>query len=443
MMMRSSVLGFVTEVGGKTSHTAIMARSLELPAVVAVNGLTDQIGTGDVIIIDGSAGMVIINPSPEEVRQYQGLQTRFSHRRAELDRARMEPATTNDGVPISVLGNIELLEETKIVLEHGAEGVGLYRTEYLFMNRAGMPDEQEQYEHFRSVLEDASPNSATIRTLDLGGDKLAGPLRTSGEANPVMGLRALRLCLKEVKLFRTHLRALLRASAHGNLKLMVPLVSSIEEIREVREIIESCRLELMEAGEPMAEHVPFGIMIEVPAAALMADQMAREVDFFSIGTNDLVQYTLAVDRSNQYVAHLYRPLHPAMLRLLSEVVNAANIAGVEVSMCGEMAGDPLCVPVLLGMGLRSLSMNPTSIPLVKAQIRALNMSDCQTLYQEVRSLDTVDAIDLHVRTRLHHLLDGKLAPEVLDSYLDSAPSANPIADRATIESFPPGGFDES
>ncbi len=443
VMMNASVQGFVTEVGGKTSHTAIMARSLELPAVVAADGVTEHIGTGDLVIIDGGTGRVIIRPTPEEVGHYTRLKERFGYRLAELDQGRLEPAVTADGTQVQVMGNIELPEETNIVLEHGAEGVGLYRTEYLFMNRSSLPTEDEQYQHFKSVLEDASPNPAIIRTLDLGGDKLADPLSENEEANPVMGLRAIRLCFSRPALFKTHLRALLRASVHGQLKIMVPLITSLEEIRRAKSLMDECRKELESEGVPVADEIPFGIMVEVPACALMAHKLADEVDFFSVGTNDLVQYTLAVDRGNQHVAHLYHPLHPALLTLLSHVIDSANRADIEVSMCGEMAGDPVCVPVLLGMGLRSLSMNPASIPLIKAQIKLLDLQDCVHLKEELENIGTVHAIESHVRRRLHELLDGKMAMEILDSYLDAKPIPSTIAERRTIESLPPSGIEES
>ncbi|MCA9537917.1 MAG: phosphoenolpyruvate--protein phosphotransferase [Myxococcales bacterium] len=422
-LMRSAVLGFVTEAGGRTSHTAIMARSLEIPAVVAVDHLTDQIGSGDTLIVDGTSGLVLVNPPPDQIALYQHKQMVYTAQRARLDRVRHEGTSTRDGAKVTVLGNIEQPEEARIVLDHGAEGVGLYRTEYLYMNRPTLPDEEEQFTHYRAVVEHGGAKGAIIRTLDLGGDKLADSVRVRGEENPVMGLRAIRLCLAQPGLFKVQLRALLRASAFGRLKIMLPLVSRLEEVRTARALLAECRAELAAEGHAMADDIPFGIMIEVPAAVVIADLLAREVDFFSIGTNDLAQYTLAVDRGNRHVADLYDPFHPAMLRFLTNIIDAANVAGIEVSMCGEMAGEPLALPVLLGMGLRSFSMNASSIPLIKSMIRDLAISDCRALVDEVRVLDTAAAINARVRAGLRSLTDGALAASMLDPMLRTSGEA--------------------
>ena len=417
VLTRSPVLGFATEAGGRTSHTAIIARSLELPAVVAVGGLTEHVGQGDLLVIDGTAGQVIINPPAGELKRYQALQLAYRAQRARLDAVRHDAATTDDGVRIVVRGNIERPDETAGVLDHGAAGIGLYRTEYLYMNRETPPDEDEQFAHYKAVLEAAGSGGATIRTLDIGGDKLAAALRVGPEANPVMGLRAIRFCLQRPDLFKVQLRALLRASAHGDLRVMLPLIGGLEEIRATRALYDTCRAELDAEGQPMASQIPFGIMIELPAAVTLADWFAEEVDFFSIGTNDLTQYTLAVDRGNRHVAHLYNPLHPAMLRIIGHVVRAARAADIELSMCGEMAGDALALPVLLGLGLRTLSMNQNSIPLIKSMIRDLRIDECEALVAELAVLRTVDAVEEHVRRAMRRMLDGALAASMLDPML--------------------------
>lgn len=420
-LTRSPVLGFATEAGGRTSHTAIIARSFELPAVVAVEGLCDHVGSGDLLIIDGTHGQILIDPSPAEVEHYQRLQITYSAQRARLDEVRHDAATTADGCPITIRGNIERPEETRIVLDHGAEGVGLYRTEYLYMNRETLPDEDEQYAHYRQVLEATGAAGATIRTLDIGGDKMIEPMRIQGEPNPVMGLRALRYCFREPEMFTTQLRALLRASAHGNLRLMIPLVSGLDDIRHVAALIAESRAALAAEGHAIAERVPFGVMIELPAAVMLADWIAEEVDFFSIGTNDLVQYSLAVDRQNRHVAHLYNPLHPAIIRQLRRVIDAATTAGIEVSLCGEMAGEALAAPVLIGLGLRTLSMNATSVPLIKAMIRDLRLVDCQQLCAELAELRTSAEVDARVRRAAREMLDGTLAASILDPMLADPP----------------------
>ncbi len=413
-LMRTAVLGFATDVGGKTSHTAIMARSLELPAVVGLERITEVVGTGDVLVLDGMRGRVLINPSPAEVHRYQREQMIYSARRARLDETRHEPARTKDGVNVRITGNIELPEEAQVVLEYGAEGVGLYRTEYLFMNRDTLPDEQQQYEHYRVVVERSGAHGATIRTLDLGGDKFIEPLKGHRELNPVMGLRAIRFCLREEGIFRTQLRAMLRSSAHGNLRIMLPLISSVDEIWRTKAILDDCRRQLADEGHDMAPEVPLGIMIELPSAAATADLLAREVDFFAIGTNDLIQYTLAIDRANEHVAHLYRPLHPALLRMVAFVVRSAHDAGIRVSMCGEMAGEAIYVPVLLGMGLCELSMNTVSIPIIKSVIRSVSVAECQALFRQVRDMVCADEIETKVREAVYHMLAGTDAAEVVN-----------------------------
>ncbi|MFN3198526.1 MAG: phosphoenolpyruvate--protein phosphotransferase [Bradymonadia bacterium] len=413
-LLHARVQGFAIDVGGATSHTAIMARSLRLPAVVGLEQITEHVGTGDMLVLDGCSGRLMINPTDEELDQFRQLKTAFDAQRARVDAMGTKPAVTKDGRNVKIAGNIELWEETALVQSSGAEGVGLYRTEYLYMNRETLPDENEQYEHYRRVIELCRPHTATIRTLDLGGDKFINPLQLAREMNPVMGLRAIRLCLKEQDIFRTQIRALLRASAHGSLRIMVPLVSELDEVRTVKRIIAECRREVAAKNQRMASEVPFGIMIEVPSAAVMADHLAREVDFFAIGTNDLVQYTLAIDRSNEHVAHLYHPLHPAVFRLLDFVIQAGKSGGVRVSLCGEMAGDPFCTPVLLGLGLDEMSMNAASIPVVKTVIRMLSLKDCRALVEEIKQMETTVEIETRVADWLEEHLDDRIPKEIFD-----------------------------
>ncbi|MCA9527697.1 MAG: phosphoenolpyruvate--protein phosphotransferase [Myxococcales bacterium] len=411
-LMRTAVLGFATDAGGKTSHTAIMARSLDLPAVVGLENISERVATGDMLILDGASGRIVVNPSPVELARYQRLQLEWQNRLAVITASRHAPAATTDGVPVHIAANVERPEETRTALEFGALGVGLYRTEYLYMNRETLPSEDEQYAAYRQVVEDAGPSGATIRTLDIGGDKFIEHLKRNRELNPVMGLRAIRFCLHELKLFKTQLRALLRASAHGRLRILIPLVSGVEEVRVVRALLQDCRDEVVAAGHAVADDIPLGIMIELPSAALIADVLAHEADFFAIGTNDLIQYMLAIDRGNEHVAHLYRPLHPAVLRVLAQVVAAAHAAGIPVSMCGEMAGEPGYIPVLLGLGLTELSMNTVSVPLVKSVVRAISMADCRALFSELSALVTTAEIERRVALRTQQLLKDLPLPEL-------------------------------
>ena len=413
-LLRRPVLGFATEIGGRTSHTAIMARSLELPAVVGIDLLTENVGQGDMLIVDGTNGEVLINPTQEELRRYQKLQMSYTAKRAVLNRKRHEPAVTLDGVEFQIAGNIELSEETMTVLDYGAEGVGLFRTEYLYMNRDTLPDEEDQVTHYRSVVEQCGARGATIRTLDLGGDKFITPLKLGRGLNPVMGLRAIRFCLRERGIFKTQLRAILRASAAGSTRIMLPLINDVHEIRQTQELIAECRDELANEGYDVAEKVPLGAMIELPSAAVTADYLARYVDFFAIGTNDLIQYTLAIDRSNVHVAHMYRPLHPALLRMLRLITDAGRAAGIHVSLCGEMAGEAFYTPILVGLGINEFSMNAVSIPLIKSVVRALQQSDCKTLLDQAMTYDDTKAIERHVGDALRDMLEGRIPIEVFD-----------------------------
>jgi len=399
-MAKDKVTAFVTDMGGKTSHTAIMARSLEIPAVVGSETATHSVNTGDTLIVDGITGVVVVNPSPEIMQEYQDRQRVRQKMERELFQYRDLPAETLDGYRVKVLANIELVEEIPAVLQHGAEGIGLYRTEYLYLNRKDLPSEEEHFQAYRKVAEGISPHPAVIRTLDIGGDKFMSHMDLAEEMNPAMGLRAIRFSLKEVDIFKVQLRAILRDSAYGKVKLLLPMISGATEIREVKKILQEVRLNLSAEGIAFDPEMEVGIMIEVPSAVTIADILAREVDYFSIGTNDLIQYSLAIDRVNESVTHLYQPLHPAVLRLVRNVAKAAHQAGIRVAMCGEMAGEPLYVPILLGLELDDLSMNVLSIFRVKKILRAYTYRECKELVEEALHLATPEDIEELVRANL-------------------------------------------
>jgi phosphotransferase system enzyme I (PtsI) len=371
------IAGFATVLGGAESHTAIMARALNLPAVLGVAGLLSEIGSGDTVVIDGGAGLVVVNPMPETVERYTLRREQLGREQRQLSRLKRLPAVTRDGTEIVLQANLELPRELDQALGAGAAGIGLVRTEFLYMNREDLPDEEEQYEAYRGLVRGMGGRPVTIRTLDVGGDKLAAPLATvlgSEGANPALGLRAIRLSLKERRLLDPQLAAMLRASAEGPVRILLPMISSLAEIRTVREALAQVARRLKRRGVRIADPLPpLGIMIEIPGAALAADALANAADFFAIGTNDLIQYTLAIDRGDEQVAHLYNPLHPAVLRLIQFAVEAALRARKPVSLCGEMAGDPRFTVLLIGLGIRDLSMAPGNIPRVKQRIRALDL----------------------------------------------------------------------
>lgn len=369
-----AVAGFATVLGGAESHTAIMARSLGLPAVLGVGGLLTGVRGGDPVIIDGSGGRVILNPSKETLARYRVDRARFLRERRVLARMNILPAVTRDGAAISLQANVELPQEVEHVLAAGAQGIGLLRSEFLFMNRADLPDEDEQYRLLRGIVERMGGKPVTVRTLDAGGDKLAPALGTGASANPALGLRAIRLSLSRPELLDAQLAAILRAAAHGPVRILLPMVSTVEEICEVRTAMGKVVKRLQGQGVALPEALPpLGVMIEIPGAALAADSLAWHADFFSIGTNDLTQYTLAIDRADEAVAHLYNPLHPAVLRLIQFATEAALRARIPVALCGEMAGDPRFTALLLGLGIRDLSMSAPNIPRVKRQIRGLDL----------------------------------------------------------------------
>ena len=408
----NKVGAFVTDAGAKTSHTAIVARALEIPAVVGVGRITATAGRGDWLVVDGTRGVVLINPSEEERRDYQDARDRLLREEQELLRTRDLPAATQDGMQLQLGGNIEFAEEVPSLLAHGGEAVGLYRTEYMFLGRADLPSEEEHYQNYRRILEAVGRRTVTIRTFDLGGDKLPVGMRLHAD-NPALGLRAIRYCLRHPDMFRTQLRALLRASVHGNLKIMFPMISGVAELRAARRVLDEVRAELLRETIPTRK-IPVGIMVELPSAALLADRLARECDFFSIGTNDLIQYTIGIDRQNKDVAYLYKPLHLSVLRMVKGICDAAGAAGIPVSVCGEMAGDPLHTLVLLGLGVTELSMNGPAIPVVKKVIRGARASDARALVDRLLSLTFADDIEREVREemvrRYPELFEGQAIP---------------------------------
>ena len=358
---RSKVIAFLTDIGGKTSHSAIMARTLEIPAVVGLNNITAVVKEGDLLIVDGTEGIVIINPSDEEIKKYEEIKEEFEKEREALKTLKNVKVVTKEGKSIEIAGNIGSPEDVNKVIENGGDGVGLFRTEFLYMDRDDMPSEEEQYESYKYVLEKMQNKPVVIRTLDIGGDKKLSYLEMPEEMNPFLGYRAIRLCLDRKDIFKPQLRALLRASVYGNLKIMFPMISSLKEIEEAKSILNECADELAGEGYSVKSGIEVGIMIEIPAAAVIADELAKHVDFLSIGTNDLIQYTLAADRMNEKVSYLYDPGHPAVLKLIKMTIDGAHKAGKWCGMCGEMAGDETYIPVLLEYGLDEFSMSASSI----------------------------------------------------------------------------------
>jgi phosphoenolpyruvate-protein phosphotransferase (PTS system enzyme I) len=403
-----SVLGFASEAGGTTSHTTIIAKSLGIPAVVGVVGLVATVAKASRVIVDGFEGHVIVDPDDALVQMYRTRAEEHHHRERELLGQSSLPAVTTDGRKVTLLANIDMLHEVEGARAAGAEGIGLFRSEFLFLQASPeLPDEEEQSRLYASLLA-AFPRHqpVTVRTFDLGGKKLARELLGNPEANPVLGLRGVRLCLQKPEFFQTQLRALLRAAGpdRDNLRIMVPMVGSIDEIRTVRVLLDRLRADLRSRGVGVPERVTLGAMVEVPAAALIAEHLAREVDFFAIGTNDLTQYTLAVDRANEQVADLYRPFHPGVLRLIERVITAGRRAGISVSLCGELAADPLAVPVLMGLGLDEFSMHAQAMPVARNLIRSLSFRDARRIAQKALTLATAKAVEEFLLERLSGLL---------------------------------------
>src|SRR5881398_2077629 len=392
-MSRDYVLGVATDLGSRTSHDAILARSLNIPAVLGLHDITAKLETGQHVLVDGSDGWLIVNPTSETLERYKQIESRRAKVTAQLKQLRETTSITRDGRHIVLSANIELPEDVDAVVANGAEGIGLYRTEFLYLNRETLPSEDEQYETYRKVAERVRPNPLIIRTFDLGGDKLApGTVDISDELNPFLGWRAIRFCLENIDIFKTQLRAILRASAVGNVKIMFPMISGVDELRRAIAVLAECHQELRRSGVPLDEEIEVGAMIEIPSAAICANVLATEVDFFSIGTNDLIQYTLAVDRVNEKIAHLYEPTHPAILRLLKMIAEAAHAHHIWVGVCGEMAGDVALVPLLLGLGMDELSAGATSVPRVKRAVQSLAIPECRELVEETLKLNTSSEI---------------------------------------------------
>jgi len=392
VMDRKKVKGFATDIGGQTSHTAIMARALEIPAVVGLSNITVNVSDGDLVIVDGNQGMVIVNPGEPTLQDYRERQKQYVEVERRLERLRDLPAETVDGGRIVLAANIEIPDEIPLVHKNGANGIGLYRTEFLFLNRPDLPTEDEQFEAYKAVAQAMSPQAVIVRTLDVGGDKFLSNLGLFREMNPFLGLRAIRLCLAKPDIFKTQLRAILRASAFGNLKIMFPMISGIEELRQSKVFLEECREELKKEGREFRPAIPLGIMVEIPSAVWIGDVLAKEVNFFSVGTNDLIQYTLAIDRVNENIAYLYNPLHPAVIRSLSQIIAAAHQQGIQVGMCGEMAGDPLFIPILVGLGFDELSVAPTIVPEIKEVIRAVTLDGARKFTDEILGLSSAREI---------------------------------------------------
>ncbi len=397
-MDKEKVLGFVTDIGGRTSHTAIMARSLEIPAVVGLVTITSTIKNGDYVIINGEAGEVMINPSQEIIEEYQVKQKQYVAYRSKLLRLKDEATVTKDGKQVELGANIGTAKDLKGVLYNGAEGIGLYRTEFLYMDRPSLPTEEEQYEAYKAVLAGMADKPVVIRTLDIGGDKEIPYLNLPKEMNPFLGYRALRICLDQTDIFKTQLRALLRASIYGNLKIMYPMVSSIEEVRQANAILDEVKQQLESEGIAFSKDFEVGIMIEIPTAALTSDILAKEVDFFSIGTNDLIQYATAVDRMNQNIAHLYTPYHPGVIRMIKMVIENGHKEGIWVGMCGEAAGEPPLIPLLLGLGLDEFSMSATSILPARELVATLTTEGTQEIAEKVLSLTTAEEIEAYLKS---------------------------------------------
>lgn len=411
---RDAVLGLVTETGGRTSHSAIMARSLEIPAVVGVEEICGHVVNHETVILDGTEGVLILGPDRETLTRYHARKHQLEYAGLALHKLGGLPAETQDGYRVRVTANIESPEELAAVRAHGAEGVGLYRTEFLYLNRPNLPAEEEHFAVYRAVAAEMHPRPTVIRTLDFGGDKLASAIQLAAEENPSLGLRAIRLCLHRPDLFRTQLRAILRASAFGTLRIMYPMISGVAELRAANAILEDVKAELRRQGVAFDPEIQVGAMIEIPSAAMIADLLAREVDFFSIGTNDLIQYALAIDRINEQVAYLYEPLHPAVLRMLRSVVSAAHNEGIWISMCGEMASDPLHGLLLLGLGLDELSMTPGAIPLVKRIIRSVTYGQAAEVAQQLFGCATAQEVERlllqEMRARFPEYFAGDLVP---------------------------------
>ena len=403
-MHKKNVAGFITDIGGKTSHTAIMAKSLEIPAVVGVEEATLKINQGDMLIINGTLGVIIVNPDEATLDSYRTEELKLKGVTEKFLLAKDLPALTIDGNKVEINANIEFPDEVPAVKLHGGEGIGLYRTEFFYMNRKDLPTEDDHYHAYKYVAEEMNPYPVIIRTLDLGGDKFLSQFNLPHEMQPFLGWRAIRFCLARPDIFKLQLRAILRASVHGNLKLMYPMISGIEELRQANKILDEAKEELKSEKLPFDEDIQVGAMIEVPSAAMTADILAREADFFSIGSNDLIQYSLAVDRANEKVAYLYEPAHPAVLRLVKNIIDCAHNADINVGMCGEMAGEPSLALILLGLGLDEFSMPPQVIPELKFLIRSITLKQAQEIANEALKLTTGTEVEAFAQAKLREIL---------------------------------------
>ena len=402
------IKGFVTDRGGKTSHTSIIARTLEIPAVMGLGNATNIIKNDDLIIIDGTVGTVIVNPTEETLLEYGARSAKYEELKAAITRDSHLQAETADGFQLKVMGNIELPEEVVSVIDYGGDGIGLYRTEFQYLSSHRLPNEYELFDKYKDVVEVIAPKPVTIRTLDINGDKAFSNNPDYVEVNPALGLRAIRYCLKNPDVFRTQLRAILRAAAFGNVRILIPMISSYEEVLETKRILDEVADALDKEGTLFNRNVELGIMIEVPSAVIIADILAGEVDFFSLGTNDLIQYSLAIDRGNRHVAHLYHSLHPAIIRMIKNVAEVVRDKGIKLFMCGEMASDPINLPILLGLGIDELSMNPQSIPAVKSMIRALKVEDARAFMKDVFKQNTASGVEELIRETYGSILFEKV-----------------------------------
>ncbi|MDL2216438.1 phosphoenolpyruvate--protein phosphotransferase [Desulfovibrio sp. OttesenSCG-928-M14] len=400
-LVTGRIFSFAIEQGGQTSHTGILARSMRIPAVVGVSGLGEEIRSGDLIIVDGIRGQVLVEPDEAELREYAEWQARFEDYEKRIHKSASLPAETEDGLRVAVLANVESSAEAQTALGMGCEGVGLVRTEFGYITRTTLPDEETLYAEYRALARAMSPRGVVFRTLDVGGDKIFCGGKNLAEGNPALGMRAIRYCLRHQDMFRTQLRAVLRASAEGNVALMFPLISGVSELRAARSILNEAKQELDAEGVSFDASMPVGVMIELPSAVLVADMLAKEADFFSIGTNDLIQYSIGVDRGNKDVAYLAQPLHPAIVRSIKQVVDMAHKEGISVSVCGEMAADPYCLPILLGMPIDEVSVAPQSIPAVKNIIRRSSLQGCQMLLSHAMSAPTLNSINNMVRQSVY------------------------------------------
>jgi len=420
-MVREPVIALVTEVGTRTSHTAIMARALEIPAVVGAAEALANIRTGDTLIVDGLRGEIVVRPSEMAIGEAIDRSERHLAFARGLLSARNLPCVTACGVSIALRANVELPAEAILALDHGAEGIGLYRTEFLYIDRSTQPDENEQYELYRAVIEAVSPRPVTLRTFDIGGDKFASSFQLPAEMNPALGLRAVRLALSQPEVFMTQLRAMVRASAHGDVRIMIPMLAGIQELREVRKLLVRSIADVDARGLAHAPNIPLGAMIEVPSAAIMAEVFAREADFFSLGTNDLIQYALAIDRTSRTLAALASPFDPSIIRLIDTVARAARAAAIPVAICGAMASDPLAVTLLVGLGLRELSMEAAAIPEIKEALRRVTVAECEAAAQAALASDSAEAVE--------GLVARSFAPRLYDLLTGSTFEAVPASDE--------------